>query len=168
MLYNSSKETGIMNDHTLVRILLVTDEFRESLQALPLGSNAYRLENSPWFAYGVSYRDVVEAQPSKTGEFDLPTFVRVLEKSGNRTLRVYLEQPVETELEVRQHPTLAPLLQMGCAVEGAQGNYFAINIPAEVDFDAVCSHLHATPDLWEYADPTFAQLFPAEARINSS
>lgn len=157
-----------MNDHTLVRILLVTDEFKESLQARPLGSDTYRLENSPWFAYGVSFQDIVEARPALESEAALPIFTRVLEKSGNRTLRVYLERPVDTEPEVRRHPTLAGLLDMGCALENANGNYFAVNIPPQVDFDAVCSHLHSTTDLWEYADPTYAQLYPAEARINSS
>jgi hypothetical protein len=168
MLYNSSKETGIMSDHALVRILLVTDEFKESLQARPLGSDAYRLENSPWFAYGVSFQDVVEARPAQPDEAGLPTFVRVLEKSGNRTLRVYLEEPVETELEARLHPTLSTLLDLGCSVEGTNGNYFAVNVPAEADFDTVCSFLYSTSDLWEYADPTYAQLFPLEARMNSS
>jgi hypothetical protein len=165
MFYNLSKETGFMKDHTLVRILLVTDDFKESLMALSLGGTTYRLENSPWFAYGISYQDVIEAQP---GEADQPVFVRVLEKSGNRTVRVYLDTAVESEQEARQHATLSSLLRMGCAIEGTNGNYFAVNIPTEVDFDAVCSYLHSTSDLWEYADPTYAQLFPMEARLNSS
>lgn len=154
-----------MNNDSLVRILLVTDSFKESLLALPLGSNTYRLENSPWFAYGVSFQDVIEALPSET---ELPVFTRVLEKSGNRTLRIYLQTPLETEQDVRQHITLASLLRMGCAIEGTNGNYFAVNIPPDVDFDRVCSYLHSTSDLWEYADPTYAQLFPLEARLNSS
>lgn len=150
----------------LVRVLMITDEYKESLLALPLGGDLYRLDNSPWFADGVSARDVVEARPVQPGE--PPVFVRVVEKSGNRTLRVYLQQPVATgadviEQEVFKHPTLSRLLQVGCAVEGTSPHYFAVNVPPSTDFDTVCYHLSTSGDRWEYADPSYPQLFPFQA-----
>ncbi len=39
----------------------------ETLWASPLGNDLYRLENSPWYAYGVSWQDVVEAHSPEGG-----------------------------------------------------------------------------------------------------
>jgi hypothetical protein len=45
-----------------------------------VGERAFRLDNLPWFAYGVSDDDVVEADPTDTdGIFE---FVRVLRPSA--------------------------------------------------------------------------------------
>jgi hypothetical protein len=150
-----------MENEGLVRILLITDEYKESLLAFPLGRDLYRLDNSPWFAYGVSAEDVVEARAQEPG--GALVFVRVVEKSGNRTLRIHLSTPVHSEPEVFQHPTLSYLLRLGCAVEGSSPQYFSVNVPPSVDFDAVCYHLAGSTNQWEYADPSYAQLFPIEA-----
>ena len=152
-----------MEKQNLVRVLLITDDYKESLLALPLGDDLYRLDNSPWFAYGISSSDVVEARPGKPGE--PPVFVRVVEKSGNRTLRVYLQNPVEVEQGVFdpgvfKHPTLSRLLQVGCAVEGTNPHYFAVNVPPSTDFDSVCYHLSNSGDQWEYADPSDGRFSP--------
>jgi Domain of unknown function (DUF4265) len=81
------------------RVGMVKVEFRdrhnnsETLWATPLGRHRYRLENCPFFAYGVSWRDVVEARPPAKRE--LPLFVRVTKKSGHRTVRVILKPPAD-------------------------------------------------------------------------
>jgi hypothetical protein len=62
----------------------------ETLWAFDLGQDAYRLDNSPFYAYSVSVGDVVFAPVDPQDE--RPTFQRVLEKSGNRTVRVILTQ----------------------------------------------------------------------------
>ena len=48
----------------------------------------YVLDNVPWYAYEVSLGDTVEARPDATGYLEM---VRVVKKSGNRTIRVILE-----------------------------------------------------------------------------
>src|ERR1700750_3313832 len=60
----------------------------ETMWATPVGPDRYRLENSPFYAYGVSWLDIVEARPEDPG--DLPVVVRRVEKSGHRTLRLIL------------------------------------------------------------------------------
>ena len=64
----------------------------ETLWAVPLGNDLYQLDNSPFFAYGVSWQDVVLA-PQDPQE-QMPTFQSVAERSGNRTVRVIFDLPV--------------------------------------------------------------------------
>jgi Domain of unknown function (DUF4265) len=50
----------------------------ETLWAFDLGGNFYQLDNTPWYQYGVSWKDVSEAVPESAGE--LPLFRRVLDR----------------------------------------------------------------------------------------
>ncbi|HKG93881.1 MAG TPA: DUF4265 domain-containing protein, partial [Gemmatimonadaceae bacterium] len=51
----------------------------ETLWADALGGGLYALDNLPWYAYGVSVEDVVEATPEPSGELWMR---RVVRKSG--------------------------------------------------------------------------------------
>jgi hypothetical protein len=131
----------------------------ETLWATHLGADNYKLDNSPFYAYGVSWEDVVSA-PFNSQEGH-PTFQRVVSKSGNRTVRVIVETPIETGNESDQ--LLQGLVALGCDYEGANGKYISVNIPPRVELDVVRTYLiehHAT---WEHADPTYATLFPGDA-----
>ena len=56
-------------------------------------ANLFRLDNLPWFAYGVSDDDVVEGSVTDAdGVFE---FMRVVIPSGNRLIRVILEDPAD-------------------------------------------------------------------------
>jgi hypothetical protein len=128
----------------------------ETLWATPLGRHRYRLENSPFFAYGVSWLDVVEARPPSEGEF--PAFVRVLEKSGHRTVRVILRPPADRSRKAAA--LLQRLVEMGCSYEGANPSFIAVNVPPQVDLARVCDYLTGTGQEWEHADPRYAELYP--------
>ena len=52
----------------------------ETLWAAPMGSNLYRLENTPFFALDVSYQDVVLACEEKDG---VAQFVQVFSRGGH-------------------------------------------------------------------------------------
>ena len=134
------------------------DEFGnvETLWADALGNDRYRLDNSPWYAYRLSSGDIIEARPTEHG--GLPAFVRVLQKSGNRTLRLILEPPAD------QAPTsqavLDHLVDLGCAYEGAHPGYLAVEVPPSVDLQVVREYLISTGQQWEHADPKHEDLFP--------
>lgn len=130
----------------------------ETLWAYALGEDAYRLDNSPFYAYSVSVGDVVYA-PINAGE-ERPTFQRVLEKSGNRTVRVILDPPLATGNSSDQ--VIQDLLTMGCNYEGANPGYLAIVIPPPADFTAVCELLTQRKIEWEHADPDYAEVHPEE------
>lgn len=128
----------------------------ETLWAVPVGENLYRLENSPWFAYSVSWQDVVEARPQEEGGF--PEFVRVVEKSGNRTVRLLLDPPADKSEESQR--VLDRLIELACSYEGATHAYIAVNVPPDVDLVTVCDFLTSTGHMWEHADPRYDELYP--------
>jgi hypothetical protein len=140
-----------------VKVLLEDESGnRETLWADALGGNLYRLDNRPWYAYGVSRGDVVEARPESPGDF--PKFVRVVQKSGNRTLRLVLAKGADADPSA--HAILDQLRSLGCSYEGANPRFFAVEVPPHVNLDSVSQFLISTGEQWEYADPTYEHLFP--------
>lgn len=127
----------------------------ETPWATPTGGHLYRLENSPFFAYDVSWQDTIEAKPDEEG---FPVFVRVVEKSGNRTVRIILEPPAD-ESAVSQR-VLDSLVEMDCSYEGANPSYLSINIPSDANFEAVCEYLTQGDIQWEHVDPSYDRLYP--------
>ena len=128
----------------------------ETLWATPVGADQYRLENSPFFAYGVSWEDVVEAHLDD----DYLEFTRCTSKSGNRTIRMIgdFSQENETAQEF-----LKELVDLGCSYEGMNYRMISINIPPVVDLERVTDFL-SKPDWikWEYADPTYDEISGTE------
>jgi hypothetical protein len=137
-------------------LFLTKDDKAESLWAISLGNNLYRLDNSPWWAYGVSWKDVVEAVPDEPD--GLPVFRRVMEKSGNRTLRLVLNLPADQS--PNSQGILDKLIELGCSYEGANKKYIAINVPPVIDLTLICNYLTETENQWEHADPTFEEMHP--------
>jgi hypothetical protein len=128
----------------------------ETLWATPLGGDKYKLGNSPFYAYSVSWQDIVYAPFS--AEDGLPTFERVLSKSGNRTIRVAFESPAETGNESDQ--VMKGLVALGCDYEGASTRYISVNIPPSVKLEIVRQYLIQCKATWEHADPSYGELFP--------
>lgn len=131
----------------------------ETLWAIPLGEDRYRLDNSPFYAYGVSWQDIVLA-PIDAQE-GLPAFQSVLARSGNRTVRVIFDPPVSPGNSSDQ--VLQGLVALGCSYEGANRGYMSVNIPAGVELQEVRSYLVQNDAQWEHADPTYESLFPDDA-----
>ena len=151
------------NDPTAKVLFRVPDEDGgatvETLWAIPLSGDLYRLDNSPFFAYGVSWQDIVLA-PYDPQE-QMPTFQSVIERSGNRTVRVIFDLPLAPGNASDQ--ILQGLAEIGCSFERANSGYVSVNIPPGVNLDRVRSYLIANDAQWEHADPTYDSLFPAEA-----
>lgn len=128
----------------------------ETLWATHLGGDNYKLDNSPFYAYSVSWEDVVCAPFNE--EEGHPTYQRVVSKSGNRTVRVVFNPPIEPGNESDQ--ILQRLVSLGCSYEGANRTYISINIPSTLELDVVRNYLIEQNATWEHADPTYANLFP--------
>ena len=130
----------------------------ETLWADPLGDDQYALDNLPWYAYGVSLGDVVAARPDEQGQLWLETVVR---KSGNRTVRVILEvDETSREMTFESRSLLDGLKERGCSYEGANRVFVAVNIPPSVELAEISDYLAGSAFEWEYADPTYEDLFP--------
>lgn len=141
----------------MVKVALIDEEGDvETLWATPLGGELYRLDNIPFYAYGVSWLDVVEAPLDAGG---LPTFRRVAEKSGHRTVRVRQDDTRAPEAK----PLLESLSKLGCTYEGSAPSLLAVDVPPKASLEDVARYLVEAGFDWEYADPTCEELFPEAA-----
>ncbi|MBJ6801134.1 DUF4265 domain-containing protein [Geomonas propionica] len=129
----------------------------ETLWATKLDGDNYRLENSPFYAYGVSWQDIIFAPFDQDEGF--PSFQSVVTKSGHRTVRVVFQSPVEDGNNTQQ--ILQTLVDLGCTYEGANNSYVAVDVPPTSDFEAVCNFLTERAATWEHADPTYSSLYPS-------
>ena len=127
----------------------------ETLWATHIESDNYKLDNSPFYAYGVSWEDVVSA-PFNSEEGH-PTFHHVVSKSGNRTVRVVFDPTIEPGN--RSDEIVQRLIALGCSYEGANRKYISVNIPPHVELEPVRKYLIECDVTWEHADPTYDQLF---------
>lgn len=140
----------------MVKVLLQEGEEVETLWVVHLQANLYRLDNSPFFAYRVSWEDIVEAEADEDGVL---CFSRVALKSGNRTVRVITNGYEITSEDAK--PFLDGIVELGCTYEGFQPHLISITVPPETDLDTIADYLIASVHDWEYADPTYDDLFPA-------
>jgi len=131
----------------------------ETLWAYDLGDDQYKLDNCPFYAYGVSLHDVVYA-PFDADE-GRATFQRVVSKSGNRTVRVVFDPPIEPGN--RSDEVLKGLVALGCDYERANSKYVVVNTPSGVELTAVRDYLVECDATWEHADPTYTELHPNDA-----
>ena len=149
--------TGDPNAKVLFRVPGEGDRAHvETLWAFDLGGDRYRLDNSPFYAYGVSLGDTVLAPHDRDEGF--PTFKGVVSKSGNRTVRVAFDSPVQAGSS--SDHVLQDLVRLGCDYEGANRRYIVVNVPAAVDLSAVVKCLVDCNAEWEHADPTYEELHP--------
>ena len=131
----------------------------ETLWATALGNDEYKLDNSPFYAYSVSWQDTVYAPFNATE--GLATFAHVVRKSGHRTIRVIFDPPVQDGNESDR--VLQGLVSLGCTYEGANRGYMSIDLPPQVELDKARQHLIEQGVQWEHADSTYTELFPNEA-----
>jgi hypothetical protein len=126
----------------------------DSVWAEPLGSERYRVESCPFFAYGISRDDVVRAAEA-AGEGG-PVLDDVLEKGGHRTLRLTLGPSVELRSAPVQR-ILEKLIDLGCTHELLRPRLVAIDLPPEVELELAAGLLQdaarAGSLAWEWADP---------------
>jgi hypothetical protein len=125
----------------------------ETLWAVNLGADNYKLDNSPFYAYSVSWKDIVYAPLDEPN--GMPAFKSVVSKSGNRTIRIISEAAAEPGNASQQ--LLDNLVSRGCSYEGTNRSYIAVNIPPPVDLAGIVEFLNQSDVQWEHADPTYEE-----------
>lgn len=142
-----------------VRITTIDEEgeaFSETLWATTVGTDLYRLDNSPFGAYNVSWEDVVYAPfDAETG---FAEFQEVRTKSGNRTVRIIFNKGIAPGN--KSDLILQELHEFGCSYEGMNPKFVALTVPSDIDLKSITSHLQKLGLEWEYADPSYDVLFP--------
>lgn len=106
----------------------------ESLWATPTGEGRYRLENTPFYALGVSYMDTVTAREDH-GSW---VFTGVATRGGHSTYRVIPRATLEI---VTTH--WAPLHAAGCTYEEGARGLRAVDVPPQSDVSEVYRLLEA-------------------------
>jgi Domain of unknown function (DUF4265) len=110
----------------------------EAFWAEALGGDHYRLENVPFYAYDLNFHDVVEARATSAEE--KPSILRVVERSGNRTLRVFFEDGVGEDERLARLQSLSPL---HVSFERCSAQYFALDLESDADLSRVRAELAA-------------------------
>ena len=108
----------------------------EGLWAFCVGDDLYELDNVPFYAYGMNYKDIVRARPDSPDQ--KPRIIEVVERRGHHTLRFFFADDVAAE---RQKAHLRRLEQLGVSFERADGRLIAIDVPPQASYDSVCDEL---------------------------
>ena len=129
----------------------------EAMWAVDLGNDLYELRNVPFHAYDLNFGDVVYATADSP---DLkPEVRRVVQRSGNQTLRVlFAKDRTEEEMLSLLH-SLKPL---EVSFERGNSRYFALDLGPTADMQKVREAL----DNWE--DQGWAHYETCEARVPGS
>ena len=101
----------------------------ERLWATPLADGTYRLENSPFYAKGYSYLDIVRAE--SVPEQQLPVVTAVLSKSGHSTYAIFVIGGIESNGAFSQH--WEPIESLGCSFEGVDSELLSVDVPADAN-----------------------------------
>jgi hypothetical protein len=125
--------------------------------ATPLENDLFRIENVPFFAYGLNFHDVVNAT-SETEEVN-PEIRFVVSTSGHRTYRIMFDKELSREKQVE---LLDSLEVHGATYERANGKDVAIDIKPQGDYLAVYDQLD------EYEASELLSFETCEARAESS
>lgn len=108
----------------------------ESLWATPLGNDLYRIENVPFYAYGLNFHDVVKATSDSD---ELMSEIRELvESSGHRTFRIFFYNSLDKQ---SQEKVLDSLEELFVSYERADEICLSLDMQANGNYQAVFDRL---------------------------
>jgi hypothetical protein len=110
----------------------------EAMWATPLGNDLYELRNSPFYAYGLNYGDVVRAVPRAPDQ--KPSVLEIVRRSGHRTIWVTFTDEASAQARSQR---LAELNRWQAFHENANGTYFALDVEPDGSFNDVLGQLAA-------------------------
>jgi len=110
------------------------DHAAERLWAEALGHDRYRLRNSPFYAYGVSFEDIVKARRDEVGQL---VFETVVIRGGRSTYRLFAQTELDSE---SSRSSWQKLEALGCRYE-SNGRLISVDVPATTDIYEVYAQL---------------------------
>lgn len=142
-----------MKTNNLVKILFeLPDGSRvgaESLWAEKVADGKYRLNNSPLYAYGYSYQDIVSTIEREGALVAQAPVIR----GGHSTYRIFLAEGLTLDgAEVETY--WRRLQQIGCTYEQSNQRLFSIDVPPSTDIFTVYRILEDGEDagVWEFEE----------------
>lgn len=127
----------------------------EVMYAQPLGDNRYVLDNSPFYAFDISYCDeffVNEIDGEKV-------FTRIASRGGHSTYRIKIPEGKDHSYFLTYWPKLKDL---GCTYEGSSVNVkrlYAIDMPPGVDVERAYRVMeeYEGQNVWEFEEGHYCQ-----------
>jgi len=104
----------------------------ESLWAERVGPGQFRILNSPFFLFGISAADVVEAEEGIDGL----RFRNIVSRGGHSTYRVFLQNG-RTIKHPDFHSYWKPISRLNAMFENADDHLIAVDIPPGTDVAAI-------------------------------
>lgn len=116
--------------------------------ATDTGANVFELDNSPFYAFGVSFCDLVRAQEEDGRLF----FTSLALSAGHSTYRLRVPWP-SSAFEAAWEP----LFLLGCTYEGhshGKSHLFAVDVPPDADIQKVFHLMQAAEaeGVWEFEE----------------
>lgn len=108
----------------------------ELVWAKPLGDGKFEILNSPFYASGVSFEDIVSATPDPDDGDWLFRFDKVTKSSGSTTVRIIFSK---ANWQDSESGLIKSLNDLGCFYEGSteHDRLVALDIPEEADYAKV-------------------------------
>lgn len=127
----------------------------ESVWAERISENRFRILNSPFFAFGISYEDEIEAEPYGK----VFKFVRVVRRSGRSTYRIIL-QDQETIDGAEFRKRWDPFRKVGCTFESANPRYITVDIPRSANVGELYGLLEQGEEhgIWVFEEGYYAEI----------
>jgi hypothetical protein len=110
----------------------------ETLNAVSVGPDRYRLLQTPSYAYGYSHHDIVAARLDKSG---MPWVRRLIKASGHSTYRIIIAEQRTSKATFDQY--WEELGKVGCVYEMVGDRYVKVDVPPGVDIDFTWELLEA-------------------------
>jgi Domain of unknown function (DUF4265) len=104
----------------------------ENLWAEPLEDHNFRILNSPFFVFDVSFDDIVKAVAHDSGL----QYAGIARRGGHSTYRIFL--PSERTIEdssFQEH--WKPISHQGATMENANDRFIAVDVPPDADISAI-------------------------------
>jgi len=138
-----------MNGQTKVKIFFeinndVDKPKSESIWAEDNGLGNFRIDNIPFFTYGISYNDIIFAELDRD---NLLFFKKVIKRGGHSTLRLFFTNKLS---EQEKQSEIKKLNKIGAVVERATESLFAIDVSPDTNLKSVISLLKEGEQRGEY------------------
>ncbi|MFY0537839.1 DUF4265 domain-containing protein [Nannocystis pusilla] len=119
----------------------------ETVWAEPVGPGRYRIDNSPFYFFDLSYRDIIEAEHDENGQL---RFRQVHERGGHSTYRIMRSEDTSETFDAAWQRLHA----LGCTSEGGPGRLVSVDVPPSTDIYDVYELLEAgkRSGVWDFEE----------------
>jgi hypothetical protein len=124
----------------------------ENLWAEPLADGTFRILNSPFFAFGVSFQDIVKAATDD----NVLQFIGIARRGGHSTYRIFLQDEHTIHDPIFQQ-YWKPISASGATLENANDQFAAVDIPPGSDVAAIYRLLQEgeNANVWAFEEGYF-------------